>query len=193
MWREPGASSLMSMPGRGAGHLEVAVKLKANPYDVVDHVLASEYHPIEGSIQVVRERRSGKDSAFAVGFEQRDGAQRRGLVGLCRHHDRMWQPSGAFMGSVRVTGPRDVFMTHGGWGSGGPKERAVFGGWVADPAAVTARLIDVRSGDVMEDDVVNGVVIFMHAGGMALRYARVELLDSERRVIRAGPAMGKIG
>jgi hypothetical protein len=160
--------------------------------DLVHFVLASEYDPVEGSVEIVREKRSGKDAAVAVGFEQRNGVQRRGLIGLCRHHDGMWQPSGAFMGSVRVTGTRDVFMTYGGWGPGGHKERAVLGGWVADPAAASARLVDVRTGDVLEDEVVNGVVVFMCKGDLALRYMRAELLDSEGRVLRAAPVMRRV-
>jgi hypothetical protein len=155
--------------------------------ELVQAVLESEYRPVDGSVTIVREKRAGKDPAIAVGFEQGNGAQRRGLIGLCRHPDGMWQPSGAFMGSLRVSGPHDVFMTYGGWGSGGSKERAVLGGWVADPAAETARLIDVRTGGALEDEVVNGVVIFMHRDGLALPFARVELLDSEHRVLRAGP------
>lgn len=137
----------------------------------------------------MREKRSGKDAAVAVGFEQRNGVQRRGLVGLCRHHDNAWQPSGAFMGSVRATGPQDVFMTFGGWGSGGGRERAVLGGWVADPSAVSARLVDLRTGEALEDEVVDGVVVFMRKGALALPYMRAELIDSDGRVLRAAPVM----
>lgn len=156
--------------------------------DLVQAALESEYHLVEGSLTIVREKRAGKDAAVAVGFEQRNGVQRRGLIGLCRHHSPWWQTSGAFMGSVRVTGPREVFVTFGGWGPGSHEERAVLGGWVADPAAAYARLVDLRAGDVLEDEVVNGVVIFMRKGDLALPYMRVELLDSERRVLRAAPA-----
>lgn len=77
----------------------------------------------------------------------------------------------------------------GGPGGDRSKERAVFGGWVADPSAVSARLVDLRRGDLLEDAVVNGVVIFMQKGDLPLRYARLELLDSAQRVVRAGPAL----
>ncbi|HSE09064.1 MAG TPA: hypothetical protein VLB29_10385 [Nocardioidaceae bacterium] len=157
--------------------------------DLVHALVATEYDAVESSVEIVREKRSGKDAAVAVSFDQRNGAQRRGLIGLCRHHDGLWQPSGAFMGSVRGTGPEDVFMTSGGWGPGGRKERAVLGGWVADPAAVSARLVDMRNGDVLVDEVLNGVVVFMCKGDLALPNMRVELLDSAHRVLRAGPVM----
>jgi hypothetical protein len=41
------------------------------------------------------------------------------------------------------------------------------------------------SGQVLEDEVVNGVAVFME--GRPLRYTPLELLDSERRFLRAGP------
>ncbi len=167
------------------------MKQKTAAHDVVHAVLAAEYHRFEGSVEIVHEKHSGKDAAFAVAFEERNGRQRRGLIGLCPHGDGMWQPSGSFMGAAHVTGSREVFMSCGGWGSGGDgsKERAVFGGWVADPSAVSARLVDSTRGDVLEETVVNGVVIFMQKGDLPLRYARVELLDSAQRVVRAGPAL----
>lgn len=89
---------------------------KTSAHDVVHAVLAAEYHPFEGSVEIVREKHSGKDAAFAVSFEERNGRQRRGLIGLCRHGDGMWQPSGAFMGDAHVTASQEVFMTYGGWG-----------------------------------------------------------------------------
>jgi hypothetical protein len=67
------------------------------------------------------------------------------------------------MGSTRVTGPRDGLMSYGAY----------------------ARLVDSMSGQVLEDEVVNGVAVFME--GRPLRYTPLELLDSERRFLRAGP------
>jgi hypothetical protein len=154
--------------------------------DLVHNIVLSDYHPIAESIQIIREKREGKDAAIAVTFENRDGAQRRGLVGLCRHHSKSWQPSGGFMGSSRTTEPGDVWMTWGGWGPGTSQERAVAGGWVADPAAVTARLIDT-TGRVLTDEVEHEVFLFMWKGDLDLRNARLDLLDAEGRVLRSGP------
>ncbi|TDO45093.1 hypothetical protein EV643_114238 [Kribbella sp. VKM Ac-2527] len=158
----------------------------ANPHDVVRAVLLADYRPIEDSIDIVREKYSGKDAAFAVSFVDRDGTQRCALVGLCRHEGG-WQPSGGFMGSARPIDPQDVWMTYGGWGPGGPKERAVVGGWVADPSAVAARLTDTTGDRVLKDNVVDGVAIFMWKGELDLRHARMELLDTDHQVLRAGP------
>lgn len=162
------------------------MKAKTDLRDLVYNVVLSEYSPIAESIQIIRGKREGKDAAFAVAFENRDGAQRRGLVGLCRHHSKSWQPSGGFMGSTRVTGPRDVWMTWGGWGPATSQERAVAGGWVADPAAVAARLVDT-TGRVLTDEVEQGVLLFMWKGDLDLRNAHLDLLDAEGRVLRSGP------
>jgi hypothetical protein len=159
----------------------------AQPHDLVRNIVLAEYRPFEDSIQIVREKQAGKDAAFAVAFEDRNGVQRRGLIGLCRHHSKTWQRSGGFLGSSRVTGPRDVWMTWGGWGSADESpERAVTGGWVADPTAVSARLID-STGRVLNDEVENGVFLFMWKGNLDLRRARLDLLDANGHVIRSGP------
>jgi|1186.fasta_scaffold104695_2 hypothetical protein len=111
------------------------MKVEADPRDLVRNVVVRDYRPMEDSVQIVRKKRSGKDAAFAVAFEDQDGVQRRGLVGICRHHGNRWRPSGGFMGSARVTGERDIWMTWGGWGPGDRHERAVAGGWVGDSTA----------------------------------------------------------
>jgi hypothetical protein len=166
----------------------VRMKVEMEPRDLVRNAVLSEYRPRnEDSIQIVRQKKAGKDAAFAVAFEDRDGLQRRGLVGMCRHHGKTWQRSGGFMGSSRVTGPRDVSMTWGGWGPAGDStERAVAGGWVADPTAVSAQLID-STGRVLNDDVENGVFLFMWKGNFNLRSARLALLDADNRITRSGP------
>jgi hypothetical protein len=167
----------------------VGMKVEMDPRDLVRDVVLSEYRPRdEDSIQIVREKKAGKDAAFAVAFEDRNGVQRRGLVGLCRHHSDTWRPSGGYMGSTRVTGDEDVWMTWGGWGSGDSDspERSVAGGWVADPTAVCARLVD-QSGRVLDDDVEHGVFLFMWKGNFDLRSARLELLDADNRITRRGP------
>lgn len=80
-------------------------------------------------------------------------------------------------------------MTWGGWGPGDSDspERAVAGGWVADPTAVSARPVDT-SGRILDDDDENGVFLFMWKGDFDLRSARLELLDADNRVTRSGPA-----
>jgi hypothetical protein len=90
------------------------------------------------------------------------------------------------MGSARVTGDRDVWMTWGGWGPAQGRERAVFGGWVADAAAVSARVIDI-SGRTLQDEVESGVVLFLYKGDFGLSDARMELLDAHGVVLRSGP------
>lgn len=163
------------------------MKVKVDPHELVRNVVLTEYGPCEeDSIEIVREKHAGMDAAFAVAFEDRNGLQRRGLVGLCRHHGKTWQRSGGFMGSSRVTGPRDVWMTWGGWGPGDSSERAVAGGWVADLTAVSAQLID-STGRVLNDDVENGVFLFMWKGNLNLRTARLDLRDASGHVVRSGP------
>jgi hypothetical protein len=159
--------------------------IRTTPHDLVRAVVAEDHQPVAG-VHIVKERHGGKDAAYAVAFEDRDGALRRGVVGLCRH-DGVWRPSGSFMGSARVTGDRDVWMTWGGWGPGQGRERAGFGGWVADAAAVSARVTDM-SGRTLQDDVESGVVLFLYKGDFGLSDARMELLDAHGVVIRSGPA-----
>jgi hypothetical protein len=120
-----------------------------------------------------------------VAFEDCDGVQRRGVVGLHRHDQGVWLPSGIFMGSARVTGDCDIWMTWGSWGEGDGSKRAGFGGWVADAAAVSARVTDA-AGQTIEDDVENEVVMFLYKGKFGLRDARVDLLDTEGIVLRSG-------
>lgn len=90
------------------------------------------------------------------------------------------------MGSERVTGDRDVWMAWGGWGPGDSQESAVAGGWVADPTAVSARLIDT-TGRTLSDEVENGVLLFMWKGNFDLHGARLDLLDADHRITRSGP------
>jgi hypothetical protein len=154
------------------------------PEDVVRTMVAEDHRPA-GAIHIVKERHAGEDAAYAVAFEDRDGVQRRGIVGLRRLEGGVWSPSGSFMSSVRVSGHRDIWMTWGGWGSGDASKRAGFGGWVADAAAVSARVTDV-TGRMMEDEVENGVVVFLYSGDFRLPDARVDLLDADGAVIRSG-------
>jgi hypothetical protein len=161
------------------------MKVQANPHDHVRAVVIADYSPFEDSIEIVREKHAGKDAAFAVTFEDRKGVKRQGVFGLRKHPGGMWRQSGGFMGSPHLTGERDVWMTWGGW-SGDSHERAVYGSWVADPTAVSARATDDITGRTLDDVVENGVVLFMYKGDFGVHYARLELLDAEARVLRTG-------
>jgi hypothetical protein len=160
------------------------VKVRTAPHDLVRATVAED-HRAAGGIHIVKERNVGKDAAYAVAFEDRDGVQRRGVVGLRRHDGGVWLPIGGFMGSARVTGGRDVWMTWGGWGSGEGSTRAGFGGWVADRAAVSARVTDA-TGRTIEDAVENGVVLFLYKGNFGLGNARVDLFDAAGTIIKSG-------
>lgn len=161
------------------------MEVQTDPSDLVRNMILVDYGASEDSIRIVREMRAGDDAAFAVAFEDRDGVQRRGVLGLSRHHSDTWQPSGGFMGNARPSGDRDVWMTWGGWGPG-DSPTAVAGGWVADPAAVTARLVDT-TGRTLSDEVHNGVVMFMWKGSFDVVGARLDLLDADSRITRSGP------
>ena len=91
------------------------MKVEVRPEDLVRSIVLDEYRRLRTQSESLAEKHAGKDAAFAVAFEDRDGVRGRGLVGLCRHHSKTWRQSGGFMGSSRVTGPRDVWMTWGGW------------------------------------------------------------------------------
>ncbi|UUZ60901.1 hypothetical protein [Nocardioides sp. B-3] len=162
------------------------MKVQGNPRNAVRDVVIAEYSPVEDSFEIVREKHVGGDATFAVTFEDRKGAQRQGVFGLRVHRGGAWQRSGGFMGSAHLTGDRDVWQTWGGWG-GGSGERAVFGGWVAIPTAVSARATDAMQGRILEDVVEDGVVLFMYKGEFGLDNARLELLDAEGRILRTGP------
>jgi hypothetical protein len=160
--------------------------VRTTPHDLVRAVVAEDHRPVAG-VHIVKERHGGKDAAYAVAFEDHGGALRRGIIGLCGHDAGVWRPSGAYMGSARVTGDRDVWMTWGGWGPSQAREHAVFGGWVADAAAVSARVTDM-AGRTLQDEVQGGVVLFLYKGHFGLSDARMELLDANGVVLRSGPA-----
>jgi hypothetical protein len=50
---------------------------------------------------------------------------------------------------------------------------------------VSARATDDLTGRTLDDVVDNGVVLFMYKGDFGLKYARLELLDAEARVLSA--------
>ncbi|MDP9444904.1 MAG: hypothetical protein M3P83_11390 [Actinomycetota bacterium] len=152
----------------------------------------AEYDAFEDSIQIVKEKRAGTDVVLAVTFEGRDGNRRHGIVGFREDDWGAWRPSGSFIGRKRTTGDEDLWMTWGGWGpgtgtAGELEEKAVVGGWVAESDASSARLVDPTGRVVLEDSVVDGVVVFMWEGEPTLDCLRLELLDADRRILKAGP------
>jgi hypothetical protein len=161
------------------------MNVQPNPRDIVRAMVIADYSPVATSIEIAREKQAGDEAAIAVAFEDGNGVQRRGVFGLRKEPDGRWRPSGGFMGSARLTGERDVWMEWGGWG-GDSRKRTVLGGWVADPAAVSARATDDMTGRTLDDPVENGVVLFMYEGAFG-HYARLELLDADGQVVRAGP------
>jgi hypothetical protein len=162
------------------------MQVRPHACDVIRAVVGSDHSPVENSIKIVREKYASNEAAIAVAFDDRNGVQRLGMFGLRKDSDKTWRPSGGFMRSARPTGDADVWMTWGGWG-GESREMTVLGGWVADPVAVAARATDDMTGGTMEEVVENGVALFMYAGDFGLRYARLELLDTDGRVLRSGP------
>jgi len=157
----------------------------SEPADVVRAIDTADYRPVENSVEIVREKRTGDHYVGAVAFEDDTGVQRRGLYGLQRHRDGVWRPNGHCMGSARPINERDVWMTWGGWG-GDSREMSVVGGWVADPSASVARAIDDTTGRILDDHVENGVALFVFDGYFG-RYARMDLLDQNGEPIRTGP------
>lgn len=162
------------------------MKVEPHPRDIVRAIVIGDHSPFEASVEIVREKHAGKDAAFAVTFEDRKGRQRQGVLGLRKQPGGTWRPSGSFMGTAHLPGERDVWITRGGWG-GDHRERAVYGGWVADPTAVAARATDEMTGRTLDDVVENGVVLFMYKGDFGLHYARLELVDAQAQVLRTGP------
>lgn len=158
--------------------------VETDPRELIGSIVLADYHPAQGSFQIVREKRAGKDAVFAVAFEGVDGSQRRGLLGLRWRHNS-WQQCGSFMSSIRETENQEPWMTWGGW-SGDSHEWALAGGWVADPSATYARLIDI-TGRALTDDVEQEVFLIMWKDDFDIRRARLELLDADGHVIRSGP------
>lgn len=154
--------------------------------DVVRAVVEVDYGAVVNSIEIVREKRAGDTAVIAVAFDDQGGVRRRGVLGFRKDSDDTWRPSGGYMGSVRPTGDRDVWMAWGGWG-GDSREMNVLGGWVAEPTAVMARATDPMTGETLDEIVERGVALFIYPATFGTRYARLELLDADGRVLRSGP------
>lgn len=158
---------------------------RQDPHELMRDVVERRFRPLEGAIRVDRERFTGKNAAFAVAFDDQAGDAQRVLLGLFQKGDGLWYSTGASSGPPQVARDTDVWTMSGGWGPPDADGRAaVFGGWVADVNAVTARLID-PAGLTVEDRIEEGVAIFMWHEDVNAREARVELLDQEGRIIRS--------
>lgn len=162
------------------------MKTESSLQDIVHAVLRSDHDAAEASIEIAREEVVGDDAVVAVAYRTREGRLRRAFLGLARNSEGTWRPSGGWAGGPGTVDSDEVFTTYGGWG--GDRRPSVFGGWVADPSAYAARLVDPMTGRVLTDQVINEVVIFMASDPLPLRYAQVELLDHHQSVLRAGPA-----
>ncbi len=166
----------------------------ARTFRTTDHLgvvrgdLIAEHDPVVDSIVVVRDEVRGDEAAVAVTFERKDGVRRQGMLGATRRDDGVWHSSGGFMSTPQEPDADAVFVSRGGWGN---ERREVYGGWVADPAGVSVRLVDDRSDEVLlEDRVRDGVVIFIGDGGLPMRYARADLLDEAGHVLRSQQLLG---
>lgn len=145
----------------------------------------AEHRPVEGSIEIVREKQAADDIVIAVQFEDTSGRSRRAMLGFYAH-DNSWHQHGGFAGNAMVR-DRDIWETWGGWGpASSTSARAVVGGWVAEPQAATIRVTD-PSGRVVEDAVQDGVAILMWLGAFNYLSGTAELLDADGRVLRTGP------
>jgi hypothetical protein len=154
--------------------------------EVVSSHLEEDGEAVAGTVSVVHEERAGRDAVFAVRFVDVRGNRRVGLVGL-RRHGGAWHPSGGYSSNERPTERARPWIAYGGWGTGSRREHAALGGWVSDPRAVRARIIDRVSQRVLTTRVEGGVAIFLWRGDLDMSAADVALLDAEGRVLVTGP------
>jgi hypothetical protein len=166
--------------------VEASMAAAMTLHELVQATVAEDHQPIGGAVRIVKERRAGNDAAFAVAFEDRRGRQRRGMVGLRQHADGSWRAAGSFIDIARTPDPHAVWSTWGGWTAGGWRDHAACGGWVADPNAASARLVDA-AGRTVEDTVQNDVALFLYTGPFDLSAGRVDLVDADGEVIRSAP------
>ena len=155
-------------------------------YELLRTTVTEDHRIGGGAIRIVKERHAGDEAVFAVSFEDRGGTQRRGLVGFRRHADGSWHAAGSFTDTARPARQGEVWTTWGGWSAGRRPEAAACGGWVAEPGAVSARLVDA-AGRTIEDEVQDGVALFICPGPFDVLGARADLLDADHEVIRSAP------
>jgi hypothetical protein len=160
---------------------------RTDPREFVHDLVLRRHRPVESSIQVVREKRDGNNAVFAIAFDDLSGEPQRALLGLNRDSNALWHSAGGSSGPPRLAQDADLWTMCGGWGPPGPAGKAaVVAGWVAAPDAVVARLTD-PAGHSLEDRIEREVAIFFWTSQFDPRQARLELIDANGRVSRAGP------
>lgn len=157
--------------------------MTADAGDYARSTLVAEYQAVEHSIEVARLKREGDDAVVGARFQNRSGRHVRAMVGL-HEVDGAWRDTGGFAGSDSPVGGADAAWSTGGWSSSG--RRSVRGFWVAHPSAVSLRLTD-PAGRVHEDSIEGGVALLISDGDFDATRSRVELLDTEGNVVKAGP------
>lgn len=155
--------------------------MTAGAADYARSMLVAENQAVEDSIEIVRLKKSGDHTVIAAVFANRSGRQVRAMLGM-REVDGRWRGTGGFSGSGSA-GEARVSWSSGGWSHG---SRIVRGFWVGHPSAVALRLTD-SAGEVRQDDIDAAVAILMWDGTFGLTDARVELVNAQGDVIKAGP------
>lgn len=143
--------------------------------------LMAEYRAVEDSIEVVRLKQSGDHTVVAARFTNGSGRRARAMMGM-REMDGRWRGTGGW-GGLGTAAHVNVLWSSGGWSHG---SGIVRGFWIEHPSAASLRLTD-SSGGVHEDTIEGGVAILMWEGNPEGRQARVELIDAQGDLIKAGP------
>ena len=146
------------------------------------------------SVRVLSERRAGDQCAVALTVEDRSG-ERYQVIRVLAREDGAWRLGGGFEGPDRtLPGKPDPYVSLGAY----PGSRFFAGGTVQSAEFDVARVRLVwDDGQVLEDQVENGVVLFL-GSRESLDPATAEFLDHDRRLIgthviadrRARPARG---
>ena len=145
-------------------------------------ILMAEYQAVEKSIEIVRLKQSGDHTVVAARFTNGSGRRARVMLGM-REVDGKWRGTGGFGGLGNSANWGNVSWSSGGW-SHGPK--IVRGFWIEHASAASVRLTDSAS-RVREDKIEGGAAILMWHGHSEGKSARVELIDAQGDVIKAGP------
>lgn len=132
-----------------------------------------------------RAKNPDRRGVVAVEFENYAGDRYRALWGVDRGRDGTWHVTGGASGRVRGVPPAKGWISGGSWGSGGTGVST--GLWITHPEARVARIVDPH-GNVIDDEVRNGVALFMWEGeDFNLRASTVELLDGNGQILTSEP------
>lgn len=132
-----------------------------------------------GSVRVLSERRGGDRCAVALSVEDRSGERYR-VVRVLVREDGAWRSEGGFEGPDRtLPGKPDPYVSLGAY----PGSKFFAGGSVQSAAFDVARVrLAWADGQVLEDQVENGVVFFF-GSRESLDPATAEFLDRDGRLI----------